>query len=225
MKPQLAVIFDMDGLMVDTEPLSRRAWEETLQAYGQRLDDGTYGRMIGLRADESAQLVLDNFALPVSREALMARKAAAFAAIRAAGVPVMPGLHALLDALAARGLPWAVATSTVRRQAEAVLAQIGLAGAYQALAGGDEVAAGKPAPDLYLLAAQRLGVAPAHCLALEDSAPGCQAAVAAGMHVVAVPNGDTKTADFSLAHAVFPSLQGVADRLDELLPPMATATG
>lgn len=205
--------------MVDTEPLSRQAWDQVLRVYGQELDDEVYGRMIGLRADESCHLVLSAFSLPLTVEELLARKAEAFATVRADGVPVMPGLFALLAAIEQRGLPWAVATSTFRRQAEVILAQIGLSGAYQALAGGDEVARGKPAPDLYLLAAERLGVAPTHCLALEDSMPGCRSAVAAGMTVVAVPNGDTQAADFSLAHYRFSSLHDVARHLDVLIGP------
>lgn len=212
-----AIIFDMDGLMVDTEPLARRAWEVVLATYGATLADEIYGRMIGRRTAEAAQTLLDNVALPLTAVELAARKSEIFEALRAEGVPMMPGLVELQTAVLQRGLPWAVATSSPRRHAQATLVQLGMAAACHAIAAGDEVENGKPAPDIYLLAAQRLGIPPKQCVALEDSVPGCRAALAAGMQVVAVPNGQTETADFSFAHHVFASLHEVAQNLDLLL--------
>lgn len=215
--PVQAVIFDMDGLMVDTEPLALQAWQQVLTAYGYTLDEALYRQMVGRRTDQSTQMLLDVYALPLTAAELMQRKTAVFARMRAQGVPVMPGLAELEAALAARAMPWGVATSSPRAHAVEILQQLGLTAVCQAIAAGDEVAQGKPAPDIYLLAAQRLGVAPAACLALEDSAPGCQAALAAGMQVVAVPNGFTKTADFSFVPHVLSSLHDVAAQLDRLV--------
>ncbi len=215
--PITTVIFDMDGLMVDTEPLSRQAWGEVLREYGHRLDDGVYARMIGHRSSDSGQMVLDAYPLPLTLNELILAKNGRYQTILAQGIPEMPGLRALLAELARRHIPWGVATSSPRAHAQAILSRLGLAGACSALATGDEVAHGKPAPDIYRLAAERLGVLPQQCMALEDSAPGCQAAVAAGMRGVAVPNGHTTQADFSFAYAVLPSLQAVATRLDDLL--------
>lgn len=211
------IIFDMDGLMVDTEPLARRAWEQVLAEHGRTVSDDLYLRMIGHRTLDSARMVLAEHPIPDTPEALAARKTAQFAAIRAQGVPVMPGLRELQAEIALRGLPWGVATSSPRAQAEEILARIGLLADCSAIAGGDEVAQGKPAPDIYLLAARRLGASPGACLALEDSAPGCRSAVAAGMAVVAVPNIYTRHADFHFVAAVFPSLREVARQLDALL--------
>lgn len=212
------VVFDMDGLMVDSEPLSRQAWQEVLAQHGQVLDAALYARMIGHRTDESARMVLASVDLPLTPAQLVAQKNARLADIRGAGVPPMPGLFTLVEALARRGVPWGVATSSPRAHAGAILAQLGLAAACRAVAAGDEVPLGKPAPDIYLLAAARLGVPAATCLALEDSAPGCRAAQAAGMRVVAVPNGQTHAADFGFVPDVMASLAEVAARLDELLP-------
>ncbi len=211
------IIFDMDGLMVDTEPLSRRAWEQVLTEHGQALSDDLYLRMIGHRTLESARMVLAEHSIPYTPETLAAQKTAQFADIRAEGVPIMPGLLELQAEIARRGLRWGVATSSPRAQAEEILERIGLLPACRAIAGGDEVAEGKPAPDIYLLATERLGVAPVECLALEDSPPGCRAAVAAGLRVVAVPHGYTGSANFDLAYAVCRSLRDVAERLDTLL--------
>ena len=214
--PLTAVVFDLDGLMVDTERLARRAWQQVLTPHGYRLEDEVYGRMIGRRTDEAARIFLDGYDLPLTPNELIKRKAALFEVMLAHGVPAMPGLDELQKAIARRGLPWAVATSSPRQHAQTILMQLGLADSCRAVAGGDEVAAGKPAPDIYLLAADRLGVAPTHCLALEDSVPGCQSAAAAGMIVAAIPNGPTKTAAFPCAHYRFNSLHDAAAALDTL---------
>ena len=203
--------------MVDTEPLARRAWDAVLGEYGYAMDDAVYTRMIGHRSDESGTMLLAAYPLPLSRDELVAEKTRRYRALFAHGVPVMPGLHELVTALAQRGIPWGVATSSPRIHAEIVLAQLGLTAVCQTIAAGDEVARGKPAPDIYLLAAQRMGVLPAQCVALEDSAPGCRAAIAAGMCGVAVPNGHTTQADFAFANFVMSSLHEVAARLHELI--------
>jgi HAD superfamily hydrolase (TIGR01509 family) len=207
--PFAAVVFDMDGLMVDTEPLSHRAWAEALAPFGIELADEVYGRMIGHRSDVSAQIVLDAYPLPLTAVELLARKDAIYTKIRARGVPEMPGLRELHAAIINGGLPWAVATSSPRHHAEEILTQLGLRQSCRAIVGGDEVTHGKPAPDIYLLAAKRLGIPPKQCLALEDSAPGCQAAAQAGMTTIAIPNGVTETAVFSCAHHIFTSLHDV----------------
>lgn len=212
-----AVVFDMDGLMVDTEPLSRQAWEQVLVPFGYVLDEEVYGRMVGRRSDESTRLFLEAYGLPLTAVEVIARKNRFYDAILTGGVPVMPGLETLLAAIEKRGLPWGVATSSPRRHAQGILAQLELNGRCRALAGGDEVARGKPAPDIYLLAAERLGVPPRRCLALEDSAPGCQAAQAAGMVTVVVPNGVTETAVFPCAGHIFDSLLDVNGHFDALL--------
>lgn len=214
------VLFDMDGLMVDTEPLARAAWEQVVAPYGLTMSDDLYGRMLGRRTSESAQLVLEALVLPLLRDELIERKTAIFLDSLADGVPAMPGLYALLDEVERRGLPWAVATSTPRPVAEIILGHLGVAGRAAALACGDEVAHGKPAPDIFLLAAARLGAAPAACLVLEDSANGCAAAIAAGMRVAAVgPAAVAMPVDgpFGLAYRRYPSLVEVAADLDALL--------
>lgn len=217
MPQRQAVIFDMDGLMVDTEPLAREAWREVVHAHGRFLTDEVYRQMIGLRLDKAAQLVRETYALSPTTAQLAAAKDAIFAQRRALGVPVMPGLLALETAVRERGLPWAVATSSPRHHAEIILAQLGLADVCGAIAAGDEVVRGKPAPDIYLLAAERLGVLPGLCLALEDSAPGCRAAVAAGMKVVVVPTPDTADGDYNFTPYRYESLTAVLADLDRLL--------
>ena len=213
-----AIVFDMDGLMVDSEPLARQVWERVLAEYGHELDDQTHHQMVGRRTDESARIVLDVFPLPFTPAELVAHKTAIWEEQwRAQGPPPLPGLRELQSELARRELSWAVATSSPRHYAEHVLQELGCEDACQSVTGGDEVEHGKPAPDIYLLAAERLGVAPENCLALEDSVPGARAAQAAGMTVVAVPGVAGAREQFAFADYCFSSLHDVLAHLDELL--------
>lgn len=209
-----AIVFDMDGLMVDSEPLSQQAWDEYLRPYGHQLTEAIVSRIIGLRADISTPTIKALFNLPEPVPVIIAKRAAIYSQIRANGVPTMPGLHELHAEIARRQIPWAVATSSPRGHAEEILHQLGLQDRCQAIAAGDEVTLGKPHPDIYLLAAERLGIAPQNCLALEDSGPGSQAATAAGMTTIAIPNAQTKTADFSHVHYCYSSLHEVLANLD-----------
>lgn len=201
--------------MVDTEPLSHRAWDELLRPFGHKLTNGIVKNIVGLRADVSAQVVCEAFDLPFTVDEIIERRGPIYAKIRAEGVTAMPGLMPLHELIAARGIPWAVATSSSRQHANEILAQLNLSPTNGAMACGNEVSNGKPAPDIYLLAAERLGFAPANCLALEDSGPGSKAAVSAGMLTAAIPNEHTKTAVFSHAHFVFNSLHDVVDKFDQ----------
>jgi HAD superfamily hydrolase (TIGR01509 family) len=207
----------MDGLMVDTEPLARRAWESVVAPYGKSISDDLYGRMIGRRTEESTRIVRDELSLPVSAAELAARKTAEFLSSLDGGVPAMPGLWPLLDRIEAMDMPWAVATSSQRPVAEIVLGKLGVFGRFRTLACGDEVENGKPAPDIFLLAAERLQVAPENCLALEDSGPGCQAAAAAGMRVAVVNGNPDHEAFTSCAYRRYRSLVELPADLEALL--------
>lgn len=211
------MIFDMDGLMVDTEPLARAAWDAVLASYGRSVSDDLYRRMLGRRTSESARMVVADLGLDLPPDDLIGLKTDVFLSSIAGGAPPMPGLYPLLEAIEQRGLPWAVATSTPRPVAEHILGTLGVLSRLAALATGDEVTHGKPAPDIYLLAAARLGVVPGGCLALEDTPTGCQAAAAAGMCVVGVPGEWTDPAAFTCAFRLERSLVEVEAHLDQLL--------
>jgi HAD superfamily hydrolase (TIGR01509 family) len=215
-----AVILDLDGLMVDSEPLSRRAWEQVLSGLGCALDDAVYASVIGLRLEDSSRRLQEACNAPLPAPALARLKSEAMAAIVAQGVPTMPGLEALLAEVERRGVLWGVATSSRLQYARTVLDQIGLLSRCRALATGDEVPAGKPAPDVYLLAARRLAVPPLLCLALEDSPTGAAAAVAAGMRTVLVTAEPLTGEDLPQHVARYGSLTEVASELTRLLGPV-----
>lgn len=189
MRP-LAFIFDMDGLMLDTEPLAARAWEVAARATSIDFDAALTPALIGRTFADCRTLIHDHHGgadYPV--DVLMAAWHEAYDAIvEREGLVLKPGLVELLDWLRSRGVPCGVATSTRRIRAIAKLERTGLWPRFAALVGGDEVERGKPAPDIFLAAAQRLRTPPGRCLVLEDSAPGLHAAAAAGIPAIMVPD-------------------------------------
>lgn len=201
------VVFDMDGILIDSEPLFRMAARAAARDIGYTLSDATYMMWMGLppRAVEAA--IRDSWgeAFP------MADFRERFRAIwidhtDTHGVPAQPGMAELLAQLAVRGVPFAVATSTERGQAERSLALAGLAPYIDVLVAGNEVEQGKPEPEIFLRAAARIGVAPERCIALEDSAVGVRSASAARMLTIMVPDLHRPTAEIAaLAHYVLPS--------------------
>ncbi|HET7038132.1 MAG TPA: HAD family phosphatase [Thermomicrobiaceae bacterium] len=220
--PLEAAVFDLDGLLVDSEPVQIAAWEEFLAGHGHTLDPELLGRLFGLRVRDTSRVLVDELRLPLSPDEVFAGREAIFFRLLEAGVRPMPAAVETVRALGARGLRLGLATSGHRRYADLVLGGLGLIGAFAVEVTGDEVARGKPAPDIYLLAAARLGVPPAACLALEDAPFGVAAAVDAGMRCLAVPNVHTTgMPGLERADAILPSLAAVVPWLEArgLLPP------
>jgi HAD superfamily hydrolase (TIGR01509 family) len=190
--PIAALIFDMDGLLVDSETASAGALALFLAEYERVLDPGTLERTLGRRLPEAIAAVAELHQLPGPVAELIARyDAMRLQALRGA-VTAMLGAGELLRWARDHGLKVALATSSFRRHADVALAEAGLTGLFDAEVTGEEVEAGKPAPDLFLLAAARLGVAPAACIVFEDAPAGLEAAARAGMRRVWVPNAHTR---------------------------------
>ena len=185
----VAVIFDMDGLMLDTESLALQTWREAATAIGVEFDLDLLPAMIGRNYRDSRDMLREHYGPSYPVEQLTATCLTVFDAIVAReGVAQKPGLRELLDWLEVENVVRAVATSTRRDRAEAQLTQQGLLARFATLVGGNEVERGKPEPDIFLLAASRLAVAAADCVVLEDSEPGVRAALAAGMMPIMVPD-------------------------------------
>jgi len=190
-----AVIFDMDGLMLDTEPIYKVAWQAASAELGYVLDNAFYARFVGRPNHDCERDLVEQFGPAFPLERFRARWPELWKTEAAArGIRRKDGLLELLEFLERRGIPIAVATSTEAGDAAFTLRSAELDGCFRIVVTGDEVAHGKPAPDIYLEAARRLGIDPAACLALEDSEAGILAASRAGMVALLIPDGATPSA-------------------------------
>ncbi len=184
----LAVAFDLDGLMFDTEALFFRVASAMLEARGKRFTPEIMAAMIGRQAAVAYPAMKALANLEESPEELLAEARARFFAEIDTAVHPTPGLFVLLDHLRHRGMPLAVATSSRRSYAERLLRQHGLWDRFTFLLGAEDVTRSKPDPEIYQTAASRFGIPPANLLVLEDSPAGIAAARASGAFVVGVPH-------------------------------------
>ena len=214
-----AVIFDMDGVLIDSEPVIRRAAQLAALPFGRILSDELYADLLGLPGQQVELALLSafgaDFPLPAYRQCFeqLYREDVATNGIRS-----KPGVPALLAALTARAVPLAVATSTRSGHAQAALEAAGLLDFLPVCVTGDQVSAGKPAPDIYLRAAALLGIEAGNCIAIEDSEVGARAAVSAGMWTLMVPDLKPPGVDVAaLVHEVLPSMPDAARRVQALL--------
>jgi HAD superfamily hydrolase (TIGR01509 family) len=185
-----AVLFDMDGLLIDSEPLWTIAEQRVSEILGGVFTPELKARMIGKRLDLAVGILLEGLGTPAAAASdpteigrlLLAETASLFAA----GVPLQPGALELLDLLEQARVPLALVSSSYRQLVDAALKTVG-AHRFDVTIAGDEVAHGKPDPEPYLTAAKALTVVPARCVVLEDAPSGLQSAVAAGCACVYVP--------------------------------------
>ncbi len=184
-----ALLFDMDGLMIDTESLSALAWQQAAAALDIPLQQMHIDAMVGLAMPLCLHYLTEELGDAQQAQQLEAQSRQQYhRALHQQTIPLKPGITELLDWCHHHGIARAVGTATQRQLADIKLGRTGLARYFEHTVAGDEVARCKPAPDVYLQAAQRLGVAPEHCIVLEDSPYGAQAALAANMRVIIVPD-------------------------------------
>ena len=183
-----AAIFDMDGLLLDTERLCQQAFVAARQTFGLQGGADIFLKCVGFRGEASDKVVRDSLPDTVDYADFTAEWDQQIAALHKKGIPLKPGVTDLLQALKDQGTPIALATSTGSKHARENLTQSGIIDFFQAMICGDMVQKHKPNPEVYLTAAKALGVAPTKCAAFEDSNPGTTAAVAAGMTTVQVPD-------------------------------------
>lgn len=215
--PLRAVIFDMDGLMLDTERIALRALADAAAELGYPWREEIGLAMVGLNARDSDAIVARYLGPNYSPEPLrVAFNKTYMAAIEVGPIVAKTGLVELLDWLEQEEVPKAVATSTRHERACFKLERAGIGRRFPVIIGGDQVSRGKPAPDIYIAAAAGLGIAASNCLALEDSAPGVNAALAAGMQVIMVPDVLAPPPEIvALGHCIVPSLHDVLRLLQD----------
>jgi HAD superfamily hydrolase (TIGR01509 family) len=206
------VVFDMDGVIVDTEPV----WEQVRRAYvaeaGGVWQPDSQRRLMGMSTPEWASYLSDELGVHRDPATVADEVVARMAARYRESLPLLPGAVDAVHRMAGR-FRLGLASSSPRRLIDQVLASAGLGRVFAATVSTEEVAAGKPAPDVYLVAAQRLGLPADRCAAVEDSTNGLRAASAAGCAVVAAPRPEYPPAPEALRSADL-----VVARLDELTP-------
>jgi HAD superfamily hydrolase (TIGR01509 family) len=201
-----AVVFDCDGLMFNTEDVFELSLRDFLAKRGLELTDAIRDGMIGRRPPEALKHLMESARLTEAVDLVRDELRSSFNGLLDAHLQPMPALFDLLSHLETRKLPKAVATSSPRRHLDILLTRYALGERFHALLTAEDVTRGKPAPDVYLKAAETLKVAPSNMLVFEDSEAGTRAAAAAGAVVVAVPHRHTARHDFSTATHIASSL-------------------
>jgi HAD superfamily hydrolase (TIGR01509 family) len=202
-----AVIFDLDGVLVDSEAVWDDVRKQFTEENGGRWHEHAQREMMGMSSVEWATYVRDRLGVPMEPERISEAVADRVAEVYRERLPLLPGAVESVRALAE--WPLGLASSSNRHVIDLVLELAGIADDFLATVSSEEVGAGKPAPDVYLEVAKRLGVAPSDCAAIEDSSNGLRSARAAGMAVIAVPNRDfpPDTDALELADVVLDSLK------------------
>jgi HAD superfamily hydrolase (TIGR01509 family) len=207
-----ALIFDFDGIILETEGPEYHSWKQIYADYGVDLPLALWVKVIGSDYDsvgwDPYTHLAEESGQSIDKEAIHAKRRPLHREL-VAKQPIMPGVEALIQQAAQAGLPLAVASSSSRAWVEGHLDRIGLRRYFAAIRTRDDVERIKPGPDLFLAAAEALGVPPASTVVIEDSAHGVQAAKAAGSRVIAVPHELTKNTNFTAADRVVESLEGL----------------
>lgn len=211
-----AVIFDMDGLMFDTERLAFEAWREVCTEAGYDITDDVILASVGRNERDTETIMKQHLGEDFPFAELRKQRVAHVQDyISKNGMPIKLGLLRLLDYLNEKGIMTAVATSTERVKAEEHITSCNLLHSFNCIVCGDEVERGKPEPDIFLLAAKKLGCPPSECIVLEDSENGIKAAYKAGMRSIMIPDLIMPTDELrELAHQIFETLEYVIEYIE-----------
>ena len=211
-----AVIFDLDGLLADTEIISLKVYQELLKDFGIPFTEETYSREYsGHREEENVQRFLDTYDLPWNFDQTLEKVYELEARILVKGVNLKKGAKNLLAFLQREGIPIALATSSVESRARMILDSNGILALFDHLVFAKDVKRSKPYPDIFLKACSDLNVLPENCLVLEDSEAGIEAAYRAGMPVICIPDLKMPAQSFlNKTEQVFQDLDAVRDYLE-----------
>ncbi len=204
-----AVAFDMDGLMFNTEDVYWKAADTLLRRRGYSYTEALCARIMGRPPRYCFETFIEVFHLPESWQSLAAESEEIFLSILNDGFDAMPGLYELLDRIEQARLPKAVCTSSAKKILEAVLGGANLLNRFDFFLTAESIQEGKPAPEIYLKAAEQFNLPPSRMLVLEDSPAGCLAAKNAGAYCYAIRAEHNKNADLSAAVKILPSLSHV----------------
>ena len=197
MRSPQAVIFDMDGTLIDTERVSQTAWRRAADDLGLSVPERIWNSFVGCSLPDAHALVDEEFGDPSLTDRLFAHQVELYYKIREQSLEPCEGALDALRALTEAGITVALATTTIREHATPLMDRFGMTPFFSSMTFGDEIAHPKPAPDIYLEAARRLGLDPTVCVAVEDSVNGALAALAAGMTTFMVPEWATPTPELT----------------------------
>lgn len=212
-----AVIFDMDGTLIDTERVSQAAWRHAARDFGITIPEKILHAFVGCSIPNAMKMIDVAFGDPALTVKLFDRRHEIFDANWEDELALKPGAAEAIAAARERGLAVALATSSARDRAITSMEHFGLMDAFEATVFDEDIEHHKPAPDVYLVAAEHLGVEPVRCIAVEDSFNGVRAGAAAGMRVIMVPDYNEPTSDIrALCPTVLPSLLEFPVALEQL---------
>jgi HAD superfamily hydrolase (TIGR01509 family) len=207
-----AVIFDMDGIIVDTEPLSQEVDELIFKKEFNITIGDVYFETVGIKEEEAIEFYIKHFGLDINADELVSKKRAIYGELLKEKASPIQGSVELINSIKRR-YRLALASSATVEYVRTVLKKLTIEDAFEVIVTGDDVKNGKPDPEIYLLAATKLGVDPSECLVLEDAEKGVKAAKEAGMKCIAVPTEFTKNLDFSRADLVIGNMTKVQQYL------------
>ncbi|MBI4532317.1 MAG: HAD family phosphatase [Candidatus Melainabacteria bacterium] len=202
-----AIISDMDGTLLDSEPLHLMAYQQLLARYGIRYTEVENREFLGRTDYAMTQILIERYHLKTTAEDLVQEKETILARLLRKHAVARPGVLKVLQQAKHLGLPVAIGSAATLATIKLVVSTLHLEPYVKTLVSADDVENGKPAPDIFLLAAKRLGVNPKNCLVIEDSQNGVRAAKAAGMHCVAVPCDATRHEDHGKADVILTTLE------------------
>jgi HAD superfamily hydrolase (TIGR01509 family) len=207
----------MDGIIIDSEPVQMVAINQVLAQWNIQLTEAEYIPLVGRRLSDDFIQMKKTYSIPVEYPEFVQQKNATYQELIQHHAFEMPGLTELLQRLKSTGIKTAVASGSIRNDIELVLRCLDVTHYFDSITSGDEVTHGKPHPEIYLKAAERLNIPPAHCVAVEDTGYGIHASKDAGMKSIAIPHPYTRHQDFSRADKVLISLQLISlDLLNSL---------
>jgi HAD superfamily hydrolase (TIGR01509 family) len=213
-----AAIFDMDGLLFDTENIARWAWKKAIENHGYVMSDELYNELIGRDLSWREKILKKRYGKNFPFESITAQRITiGDEREMREGLPIKAGVLDLLNKLSTLGVIMGLATGTSRIRTIRRLNNAGIYQHFTTIVTSEDVAEGKPAPDIFLEASRQINVAPLQCLVFEDSSVGVQAAFQAGMRAIMVPDIEQPSPEVaSLAYRVFDSLEQVGELLEEL---------
>jgi beta-phosphoglucomutase len=214
-----AVIWDLDGVLANTASYHLSAWQETFQKRGMKFTEADFRRSFGQRNDTIIRNTLGGKTAQGEIEAIAGEKEATFRRMIGQEIEPIPSAVELVYSLRRQGVKMAIASSTPIENIQLITGSLGVANCFQAIVTGHDVTEGKPSPQVFLMAAQRLGVEPENCVVIEDAVAGVTAAKRAGMHCVAVTSTRSRES-LKQADLIVKTLEEITiNDLDKLVRP------